>query len=317
MRISNLKFEISKRAAFFLLVLALSACTCTHSTGMPAAIPLWQGVAPGSEGQTAPEQVSIQTVPAAPGRPAFSFHIVSSVNEPSITPFLPYQDDATGVAVIIAPGGGHQFLAIDHEGYNVGRWLAAHGIAGFVLKYRLAKEKGSPYKVDVHELMDIQRAIRLVRSRAGEWHVDPQKVGVMGFSAGGELALLASTRFDHPVQGTHDAIDALNCRPDFMALLYPGGLNDPSAVKVTKETPPAFLACSYTDRLTISENLAKFYLMLKEAGVPAELHIYASGGHGFGIRPTTMPVGTWPDRFLDWLRDRGWIEPQINADERR
>lgn len=233
--------------------------------------------------------------------------MVSDVNFPSITPFLPPKDRATGVAVIIAPGGGHQFLAIDHEGYNVGRWLAAHGVAGFVLKYRLAKEKGSPYKVDVHELMDVQRTIRLVRSRATEWDVDPDKVGVMGFSAGGELAILASTRYEHPVAGSNDAVDAIDCRPDFMALLYPGGLNNPAAVKVNAQTPPAFLACSFTDRLTISENLAKFYLMLKEAGVPAELHIYNSGGHGFGVRPTTMPVGTWPDRFMDWLRDRGLI----------
>ena len=336
MRISNLKFDMARqkplsvRASFplpwyagggsgwglfwrpegaiLLVALALSACTCSHSTEMPAAVPLWRGVAPGSEGHAAPEQVSVQHVPAEPGRPAFSFHVVSSVNEPSITPFLPCKDDSTGVAVIIAPGGGHQFLAIDHEGYNVGRWLASHGVAGFVLKYRLAKEKGSPYKVDVHELMDMQRAIRLVRGHATEWNIDPHKVGVMGFSAGGELALLASTRFDQPVPGSNDAIDALNCRPDFMALLYPGGLNNPSAVKVTKDTPQAFLACSYTDRLTISENLAKLYLMLKEAGVPAELHIYASGGHGFGIRPTTMPVGTWPDRFLDWLKDRGLID---------
>lgn len=292
-----------------LILAALSGCASTPAAPpLPSAVPLWNGIAPGSEGQTTPEKYSIQHVPATKNNPDLSFGIVTNVNFPSVTPFLPAKDKATGVAVVIAPGGGHQMLAIDHEGYNVGRWLADHGIAGFVLKYRLAKETGSPYKVDVHELMDVQRAIRLVRSRADEWGIDTHKVGIMGFSAGGELAILASTRYDHPVPGSDDDIDKLDCKPDFQALLYPGGLNDPKSIVITKETPPAFLCCSYTDRLTISENLATFYLMLKATGVPAELHIYNSGGHGFGIRPgTTRPVGTWPDRFVDWLRDRGLI----------
>jgi acetyl esterase/lipase len=274
---------------------------------LPDAVPLWSGVAPGSEGQTTPEKDSIQHVPATANNPEISFAIATNINSPSITPFLPSRERATGVAVIIAPGGGHQMLAIDHEGYAVGRWLADHGVAGFVLKYRLARAPGSPYKIDVHELMDVQRAIRLVRSRAGDWDVDPNKVGIMGFSAGGELAILASTRFGQPVTGSNDDVDKLNCRPDFQALLYPGGLDHPDSIAITADTPPAFLACSYTDRLSISENLATFYLRLKAAGVPAELHIYNSGGHGFGIRPTTRPVGTWPDRFIDWLRDRGLI----------
>jgi acetyl esterase/lipase len=293
----------------------LAACTSTHSGSdssvsssiPPAEIHLWDGTAPGSEGQTTPENVSVRHEPAADGHPAISFQIVTDVNFPSITPYLPAKDKATGAAVIIAPGGGHQILAIDHEGYAVGKYLADHGIAGFVLKYRLAKAKGSVYRVDVHELMDAQRAIRLVRSRAGEWNVDPNRVGIMGFSAGGELALLTATRFEQPVVGSNDDVDKLNCRPDFAALIYPGGLNNPGSIIVGKNMPPTFLAGSYSDRPTISENLATFYLMLKAAGVPAELHIYTSGGHGFGIRPTTLPVGTWPDRFVDWLRDRGFI----------
>jgi acetyl esterase/lipase len=289
-------------------ILAL-LCGCAGGTPpLPAAVPLWNGVAPGSEGQTAPEKYSIQHVAATANNPAISFAIVTDVNNPSITPFLPSREKATGVGVIIAPGGGHQMLAIEHEGYAVGRYLADHGVAGFVLKYRLARAPGSPYKIEVHELMDVQRAIRLVRSRAGEWGVDPNKVGIMGFSAGGDLAILASTRFGEPVAGSNDDIDKLNCRPDFQALLYPGGLDHPDSIAINSDTPPAFLACSYTDRLTISENLATFYLRLKAAGVPAELHIYNSGGHGFGIRPTTRPVGTWPDRFMDWLRDRGLVE---------
>jgi acetyl esterase/lipase len=303
----NFRIGLASGWAAFLVV--LSGCASSHGTPpLPGEVKLWNKTAPGSEGQTAPETTEIRNESAGAGHPAISFRMISEVNFPSITPFLPAKDKATGVSVIIAPGGGHQFLAIDHEGYNVGRYLADHGIAGFVLKYRLAKAKGSPYKIDVHELMDAQRAIRLVRSRAGEWGVDPHKVGIMGFSAGGEVAILASTQFDKPVIGSNDDIDKLDCRPDFQALVYPGGLNNPSSITVTKNTPPAFLACSYTDRLTISENLATFYLILKAAGVPAELHIYNSGGHGFGIRPTTQPVGTWPDRFVDWLKDRGLID---------
>jgi acetyl esterase/lipase len=287
----------------------LSGCASSATPPpLPAAIPLWNGVAPGSEGHDSPEKNSIEHVPATTNNPEISFAIVENVNSPSITPFLPEKGKATGVGVIVIPGGGHRFLAIEHEGYTVGRWLADHGVAGFVLKYRLAKEAGSPYSVDVHELMDVQRAIRLVRSRAGDWGVDPAKIGIMGFSAGGELAIKASTRFEQPVRGTNEAVDQISCRPDFQVLMYPGGLNDPNSVVIDKNTPPAFLACSYTDRISISENLAAFYIRLKAAGIPAELHIYESGGHGFGIRPTTLPVGTWPDRFMDWLRDRGLVQ---------
>lgn len=303
MRLINLVTAIGLFVTFSLL----SGCSSAPAR-LPNSIPLWNGTAPGSEGQTSPEQATVMHIAATSNNPEMSIPIVSNINFPSITPFLPAKDKATGVGVIIAPGGGHKFLAIEHEGYNVGRWLADHGVAGFVLKYRLAKATGSVYSVDVHELMDAQRAIRLVRSRTTEWGVDPNKIGIMGFSAGGELAILTSTRSDKPVAGSNDSVDQFDCKPDFQALIYPGGLNDPKSVPVTKNTPPAFLCCSYTDRATISENLAAFYLILKTAGVPAELHIYNSGGHGFGIRPTTRPVGKWPDLFVDWLRDRGMIQ---------
>jgi acetyl esterase/lipase len=279
----------------------LAGCASSASnSALPQATPLWAGTPPGPQGPGGSERTTIRTDGGV------SFQILENVNSPSITPFLPAKDKATGVAVIIAPGGGHQFLAIEHEGWTVGRVLADDGIAGFVLKYRLSKEKNSPYKMD-DELMDVQRAIRLVRARAADWGVDPHKIGIMGFSAGGELAMLASTRYANPIAGSDDDIDRMDCRPDFQALIYPGGLNHPESIAVTRDTPPAFLACSYNDRPTISENLAKFYLMLKSAGVPAELHIYESGGHGWGIRPTTRPVGTWPELFVAWVRDRGLI----------
>jgi acetyl esterase/lipase len=272
----------------------LAACASTQS--LPAATPLWPAAPPGPQGLGGPEKTTIRTDGGV------SFEILENVNNPSITPFLPAKEKATGVAVIIAPGGGHQFLAIEHEGWNVGRTLAENGIAGFVLKYRLSKEKGSPYSMD-DELMDTQRAIRLVRAHAADWGVDPHKIGIMGFSAGGQLALMAATQYDQPVKGSNDEIDQADCRPDFAALIYPGGLNHPEQIVVNKQVPPMFLACAYDDRVTISENLGKFYLMLKETGVPAELHVFERGGHGFGIRPTTRPVGVWPQLFVAWVKE--------------
>jgi acetyl esterase/lipase len=296
--------------ALLLAALIGSAGCATQPAAIPDAVPLWANGAPGSEGQTTPEITSLRHEVSTQAAVDMSFLIVSNVNNPSITPFLPPPEKATGAAVIIAPGGGHQFLAIDHEGYAVARVLADHGVAAFVLKYRLARAPHSPYTVQVHALMDIQRAIRTVRSHSADWGVDPHRVGVMGFSAGGELAILAATQFDHPVVGSNDAVDQLDCRPDFQALLYPGGLNNPQTVPISMQTPPAFLACAYNDRPTISQNLVQFYLRLKAIGVPAELHVYNSGGHGFGVRPGNKPVNHWTDVFMDWMRDRRLLSAQ-------
>jgi acetyl esterase/lipase len=255
-------------------------------------VPLWPGDAPGSEGKTDPEKVE-------GGR-------VSRVHRPSLTAYLPPRATATGAAVIVVPGGGHRVLAIEHEGHAVGGWLAAHGIAGFVLKYRLAREEGSTYQVAVHALQDTQRALRLVRHRATEWGVDPARVGVLGFSAGGELAALASVRYDGGDAGAADPVDRLGSRPDFQALLYPA---IPQDMKLTKDTPPVFLACGYDDRPNISEGLATLYLAFKQAGVRAELHVYAGAGHGFGLRETDhTPAAAWPARLREWLGDRGFLQ---------
>jgi acetyl esterase/lipase len=298
---------IPRLISFCLLILTPMFVYGLDRSLVPPSVPLWPAGAPGSEGQTSPETVAIRHEAATADTPDVSFPVVSNIHNPSLTPFLPSKDKATGAAVIVLPGGGHMFLSIDHEGYDVAQYLADHGIAAFVLKYRLARAPKSTYKVDVEALMDTQRAIRLLRSRAADWGVDPHRVGILGFSAGGELCILASTRYDKPVPGSNDDIDKLDCRPDFQGLLYPGGLNNPDSIPVTKDFPPTFLACTYTDRPTISKNLAAFYLILKTAGVPAELHIYNSGGHGFGIRPTTRPASKWADRFVDWMRDRGYV----------
>lgn len=262
----------------------------------PDAIPLWPGGAPGSEGRKEKEVVE---------QGANGERKVSNIHQPSLTPYLPSKDKATGTAVIIAPGGAHRFLAIDHEGYNVARWLSERGIAAFVLKNRLARETNSTYKIEVHALADTQRAVRLVRSRATEWGINPKRVGVMGFSAGGELAALVSTRFDNGNADATDPVERQGCKPDFQALIYPGRSSD---IMATKDSPPVFLACAYNDRQDISEGLAEVYLKFKKAGVPAELHIYGTGGHGFGLRAAnTKPVGAWAARFADWLADSGLL----------
>ncbi|MEO8564083.1 MAG: alpha/beta hydrolase [bacterium] len=261
-------------------------------------IPLWRGVAPGSESKSAPEKVRI--APAGD-------HVVSSVHRPTVTAYLPAKERATGTAIVVAPGGGHRELWIDHEGHNVARWLRDRGIAAFVLKYRLASEEGSTYTVDGEALSDMQRAIRLVRSRARTWGIDTSRIGVMGFSAGGELAALSAMRIDgmpHPA----DSIDALSSRPAFQALIYPGRSERFVAMK---SSPPLFIAAGYKDRPDISRGMAELYLKYKDAGVPAELHMYATAGHGFGMRDGNRgPSAGWPNRLVEWLADIGMVAPR-------
>lgn len=265
-----------------------------------AEVPLWANGAPHSEGKTAPE---VLTPVNADGE-----RIVTSVNQPSITPFVVRGAKAPVAAVIIAPGGGHYQLSIDHEGYDVAKYLSGNGVAAFVLKYRLAHEKGSTYTVDGDEMADMQRAIRMVKARAAEWNVDPARVGVMGFSAGGELAVKAAERFDAGNSGAADAIDRESDKPAFEALMYPGGLTSEIVTKVSKDTPPAFLLCGADDRDNISLGLAGLFLAMKQAGVSAELHEYAGVGHGFGLRVSQHgAVADWPQVFVEWMDTKGFL----------
>ena len=267
------------------------------ATAKPQSILLWPNGAPGSEGKSAEETVRVNE---------YGEHIVSSVHHPSITPYFPSKGKSTKAAVIIAPGGGHSELWMDHEGYNVAKWLSDHGTAAFVLKYRLAREKGSTYTIEGNALADMKRAIRIERSRAAEWGIDPQRVGVMGFSAGGELAALASTRYDTGLAGATDPIERESSKPTFQALLYPGIPHD---MNISMETPPAFLACGENDRPDVSQGLPELYLALKRAGVSAELHVYAGTGHGFGLRESNRPpVSDWIGLFLEWVNARGFLK---------
>jgi acetyl esterase/lipase len=261
----------------------------------PAEIPLWPKDAPGSEGKTDPEKVATSKS---------GERSVSSIHHPSITAFLPSKEKANGVAVLVIPGGGHRVLCVDHEGVNVCRWLQEHGIAAFMLKHRLAREEGSTYTIQGEALADTQRAMRLVRSRAGEWNFEPAKLGAMGFSAGGELVALACMRPGTGASDAADPIDRLDARPAFQVLIYPGRSGD---IQPTKDAPPAFLACSAFDRQDIAEGLAETYLRFKRIGASAELHVYATGGHGFGYRDGMKgALAGWPERFMEWLESRGF-----------
>jgi endo-1,4-beta-xylanase len=270
------------RLSLLLLLLARAACAAD-----PQVVYLWPEGAPGSEGKTAPEVVRVQ--------PPNGDHVISSVHKPSITVFLPAKDRATGAGVILMPGGGHNSLWVDHEGFNEAKWLSERGVAGFVLKYRLAREQGSTYTIEGHALADAQKAIAVIRERAAEWGVDPGRVGVMGFSAGGEIAALAASRWTTPEQ-----------RPAFQALIYPA---IPRDMKLGKDTPPAFLACGEDDRQNISQGLPELYLAMKKAGAQAELHVFTRVGHGFGLRDNLKgEVAGWLAMFYEWMGVRGLLK---------
>jgi acetyl esterase/lipase len=280
-----------------LLACAVAIIFCGMANTKPVEILLWPNGAPGSETKTDEEKTRITDQRDS---------VISGVNKPSITPYLPAITNATGAAVIIAPGGGHSELWISHEGYSPAKWLQQHGIAAFVLKYRLAKSPNSTYTVDKDELADMQRAIRLVKSRAKEWKIDTARVGVMGFSAGGELAGLAAMRYTATDNNATDLIDRFSDKPAFQALIYPGNIH---RLEVTKASPPAFIAAGYQDRQDIAEGAAQLYLHFKQAKIPAELHIYGNVGHGFGIRNTNKgAVAQWPVQFNIWLADTGFLK---------
>jgi acetyl esterase/lipase len=260
----------------------------------PPTILLWPNGAPGAEGRSGAETVRLTER---------GEHVVSNVNSPSITAYLPKRDKGTGAAVIVIPGGGHVELWMDHEGANVATFLADHGVGAYVLKYRLARAPGSTYTVEGDALADVQRAIRVVRSRAAQWKVDPDRIGVMGFSAGGELAALAGARYDDGAENSSDRVERMSSKPRFQALIYP---SIPQGLTPGPDAPPAFLLCGSIDQATPSSGLAELYEAFRRAGAHAELHIYDGVGHGFGLRPgNSGPVAAWPQRVLEWLDQLG------------
>jgi acetyl esterase/lipase len=283
------------------MVFGILALAAVSAAAEPQVAPLWPDGAPGSEAFAGQPEKLLDR--------GDGITRVYNIHRPSITAFLPPANRATGVGVIVAPGGAFQYLAISIEGTEVAEWLNAHGIAAFVLKYRLPDSEGSPYSVD-DALKDALRAIRLVRSRATEWNVDPGRLGIMGFSAGGTLVGLAGTRFDAGDLAASDPVERLGSRPDFLVFAYAGTPVDPTAI--TPGTPPAFLISAADDAGPTAAHLALF-TALRAAGVPAELHVYERGGHGFGFLGRspeflTWPVAGWPDQLLSWFSDRGLLK---------
>jgi len=273
-------------------LIALFGALSLHASEIPAEVLLWPDGAPGSGAfADKPEVVDSKS----------GGNNISSVHRPTITPYLPDPAKATGTAVLIAPGGGHRVLCLGHEGYALAQWFADHGIAAFVLKYRLSKEEGSTYTIEDHAMADTRRALRLIRLRAAEWGVRPDRVGILGFSAGGELAAYAAMKSDPGKKDATDPIERESSRPDFQGLIYPG---KSETFTVEPGMPPAFIAFGFNDRPDIARGMAEVYLKYQDAKVPAEMHVYANVGHGFGYRPgTTTAAGAWPERFREWLVD--------------
>ena len=266
-------------------------------------LPLWPNAAPGASPNPAPE-VDATTAKdnLIAGKPLVR---LGNVSTPTLTLYQP-QHNNTGAAVVVFPGGGYRILAIDLEGTEVCDWLNSAGIACILVKYRVPGS--GPYPKSSAALQDAQRALGMVRSRAAEWRIDPHRIGVLGFSAGGHLAAALSTHFDRRLYDPIDAADGLSCRPDFAVIVYPGylALADQNFapnpdIQVTAQTPPTFIVQAEDDPVHV-ENAVVYFLALKKAKVPAELHVYAEGGHGYGLRRTALPVTTWPQSVEAWLR---------------
>ena len=240
-------------------------------------------------------------------KPGQRINSIRNVHNPSIEVHLPPADRATGAAIIVAPGGGHQQLVWGSEGTDIAQWLNGMGVAAFILKYRLAQTPGYKYTVEGEALQDTQRAVRIVRARSSEWEVNPARVGILGFSAGGALAALADIRFDRGNGAAADPIDRQSCRPDFVGLVYAGWA--PMDITAPKDAAPAFLTSAGSDDQFHARETVEFFNSLFKAGVQADLHIYAHGGHGGGITPRNgIPFGTWHVRFQEWMADLGMLK---------
>ncbi len=285
-----------KKFIYSLAVLLLGAwATVAADDAQLVVIPLWSGGAPGFESRRNEPELAKD-------------YWVRNIHNPSVTVFLPAKEKATGVAVLICPGGGHRELVYKAEGVEPARYLNSLGVAAFVLKYRLGRETNSPYSVQKHPREDGQRAMRLVRSRSGEWGIDANRIGIMGFSAGGEVASMVAYGPAEGDANATDPIDRISCRPDFQVMIYPGPLGIPDVIPTN--APPAFFLAANDDRQparTISEMLPKY----RAAGIPIEVHLYGHGGHAFnmGYRTPLVTLKNWPQRLADWMADNYILDP--------
>ena len=288
-----------------------------HPAPADAQITLWPGPAPDAQPTAGAEDTVLVTSEPVAGRPWVE---VNKVSRPTISLYAP-KGPSSGAAIVVFPGGGYQILAIDLEGTEVCEWLTARGITCVLLKYRVPGEgrypKSGAYPNSPVALEDAQRAVGLVRFHAAEWHIDRHRIGVLGFSAGGHLVAAISTHFGTRLYPAVDAADRESCRPDFAVAIYPGHMLEHTsrpftlnpAVPVTGATPPTFLVQAEDDTVDGVANSLVYFAALKRAKVVAELHLYAHGGHAFGLRRTRFPITGWPEVMEAWLKEIGMIAP--------
>jgi acetyl esterase/lipase len=288
----------------FVTVLApLALCSSLLAADRPV-IDVWPGRAPGETKDIGPEAFREPNDKENPG-----VQRLSNVSKPTLTVYQPAKEKQNGAAVIVCPGGGYNILAWDLEGTEVAEWLNSIGVTAFVLKYRVPKRENLPN----HEapLMDGQRSMSLVRSKASDYGLDPRRIGMLGFSAGGHLTAATCIRHAKRQYDKLDAIDEVSCRPDFGVVIYPGLIVDKEGklrpeLEPNDKTPPMFFAQAIDDRVN-PQNAIVLALALKGVGVPSELHIYDAGGHGFGLRKSEFPCHTWPARAAEWMDHRGLL----------
>jgi acetyl esterase/lipase len=288
--------------------LVFLGAVCLNAETPP--VKIWPAAVPGGNDGIAEEHdLTTWLDPLVAGKPLIH---LGNVSDPTITLYKADSHIDTGATVVVFPGGGYYILALDLEGTEVCEWLNSIGVNAVLLKYRVPRRTGLP--AYAAPLQDAQRAVGIVRSHAAEWGIDPKRVGVLGFSAGGNLCAELSSNFKTRSYPRIDAADDLSCRPDFQVLVYPGYLvRDGEGYKVnpdltvSADTPPTFLVMAEDDPVHV-ENVFAYGMALKEAKVPFELHVYPTGGHGYGLRPTRDLVTTWPARAADWMRSRGLLE---------
>jgi acetyl esterase/lipase len=284
----------------------------SHDLRAHPSIRVWPNVAPGALPNPAPE---VDTTTSKDHLVADKTVIrIGNVSAPTLTLYTPRTKN-TGAAIVVFPGGGYRILAIDLEGTEVCDWLTSAGIICILLKYRVPDS--GPYAKSSAALQDAQRALGIVREHAAEWHIDPHRIGVLGFSAGAHLAAALSTHFDQRLYDPIDSADKLSCRPDFAVIVYPGYLVLPdqnlapnAEIHPTEQTPPSFIVQAEDDPVHV-ENATVYFLALKNAKVPAELHLYAQGGHGYGLRRTALPITAWPQLVETWLRTIQILPPVV------